>query len=205
MDLKQQREKYDQLFGETATGARSVIVKENSGLFEYHFNEHKQLHCDAVPAMVNIKGGIKYWYQNGVLHSDNGPAVIANGFQEWIKNGVTHRNGGLPARIWKIKYRMRKEWGLAACYTARFLHHRVNRPAIIGYDWTNSGVKWYREWWVNGEQLVTVRDWVLFFSVGQNLCDGTYIRPKLSRNRAIILILSCGNDLMSDHPELYFR
>ena len=49
------------------------------------------LHVDA--------NGTKRWYKNGLLHRDDGPAVIwSDGRQEWWKDGNWHRDDG-PAVI----------------------------------------------------------------------------------------------------------
>ena len=43
--------------------------------------------------------GTKRWYKNGLLHRDDGPAVIwSDGRQEWWKDGNWHRDDG-PAVI----------------------------------------------------------------------------------------------------------
>jgi len=51
--------------------------------------------------------GDKYWYFNGEIHREDGPAVErSNGDKEWYKNGVRHREDG-PA----IEYANgSKEW-----------------------------------------------------------------------------------------------
>lgn len=44
--------------------------------------------------------GSKYWYKDGVLHNDDGPAVTCpNGYQSWYQNGRLHRLNG-PAIEW---------------------------------------------------------------------------------------------------------
>ena len=43
--------------------------------------------------------GDEYWYKNGILHREDGPAVIRlNDSKIWYKNGVYHREDG-PAII----------------------------------------------------------------------------------------------------------
>ena len=42
--------------------------------------------------------GNKYWYQNGELHREDGPAIErANGTKEWYQNGKLHREDGPAA------------------------------------------------------------------------------------------------------------
>ena len=44
--------------------------------------------------------GTQFWYFNGKLHREDGPAVIwYDGTQKWYKNGKLHREDG-PAAIW---------------------------------------------------------------------------------------------------------
>lgn len=38
--------------------------------------------------MIEHSDGTKYWYRNGKLHREDGPAVeYANGNKEWYRNG----------------------------------------------------------------------------------------------------------------------
>lgn len=44
--------------------------------------------------------GTKWYYKDGLLHREDGPAVLyADGSESWFMNGVLHRTGG-PARDW---------------------------------------------------------------------------------------------------------
>ena len=44
--------------------------------------------------------GTKYWYLNGKLHREDGPAVeFTNGYKEWVFNGKLHREDG-PSVEW---------------------------------------------------------------------------------------------------------
>lgn len=55
----------------------------------------------------------KKWFSNGVLHRENGPAVLyKQGYQEWWRNGKLHREDG-PAIIssdgteeWFLNYKI---------------------------------------------------------------------------------------------------
>lgn len=45
--------------------------------------------------------GAIFWYQNGKLHCEDGPAVeLKNGAKAWYQNGVHHRLDGAAA-IWR--------------------------------------------------------------------------------------------------------
>lgn len=51
--------------------------------------------------------GVQYWYANGFLHREDGPAVIyPDGHKKWYKNGRLHCEDG-PA---VIHPNGRKEW-----------------------------------------------------------------------------------------------
>ena len=61
-----------------------------------------KLHREDGPAMITHNGS-EYWYKNDQLHREDGPAILgidANGntFQEWWINGKRHRENG-PAVI----------------------------------------------------------------------------------------------------------
>jgi len=58
-----------------------------------------ELHREDGPA-VECPDGRKYWYLNGKFHREDGPAVEhPNGTKEWYLNGELHREGG-PAIEW---------------------------------------------------------------------------------------------------------
>jgi hypothetical protein len=72
-------------------------------------------------------GGNKYWYLNGKLHREDGPAVrYSNGDKFWYLNGKRHREDG-PA----IEYSDGDK-----CWFLNGKFHREDGPAIecsIGY------------------------------------------------------------------------
>ena len=44
---------------------------------------------------VEDEFGNKFWYKNGILHREDGPAVeLVNGIKEWYLNGHLHRESG---------------------------------------------------------------------------------------------------------------
>jgi hypothetical protein len=113
----------------------------------------------AMSDYVLRKNGRHEWYRNGVLHRDDGPAILLrDGTKRWYQNGRLHRANG-PA----IEYPTgRKDW-----YQNDFLH-RFDGPAIEysqgGYEWWANGVRHRddgpaiervngcKEWWKNGER-----------------------------------------------------
>ena len=80
--------------------------------------------------------GNKYWYINGKLHREDGPAIErTNGTKQWYINGKLHREDG-PA----IEYANGdKYWYLNG------KRHREDGPAIEEF-----GTKF---WYINGEEL----------------------------------------------------
>lgn len=93
-----------------------------------------RLHAEGVPASILVredKSVVTGYYQNGLLHREDGPAFIiqaANGemiTEEYYKLGVMHRIDG-PAMIRKNRTEYRQEGEL----------HRVDGPAltVMGID-----------------------------------------------------------------------
>jgi len=81
----------------------------------------------------------KRWYLNGVLHREEGPAIIyCNGTFIWFKNGVEHREDG-PARI--------DSDGFIAWYKDG-VQHRDGGPAAI----TSEGTRvWFKDGMIHRE------------------------------------------------------
>jgi hypothetical protein len=81
--------------------------------------------------------GDKYWYLNGLLHREDGPAFEgSSGEKYWYLNGLRHREDG-PA----VEYSDGdKFWYLNG------KRHREDGPAV---EYSN-GEKY---WWLNGEYL----------------------------------------------------
>ena len=50
--------------------------------------------------LLRVANGSKFWYLNGKLHREDGPAIeCANGYKSWCLNGKLHREDG-PAIEW---------------------------------------------------------------------------------------------------------
>ena len=57
------------------------------------------LHREDGPAIIE-KDGTEYWYKDGKWHREDGPAIIEkDGTEYWYKNNLRHREGG-PAIIY---------------------------------------------------------------------------------------------------------
>ncbi len=83
------------------------------------------------PEMKVGSNGRKYWYLNGELHREDGPAVeCPDGTNWWYLNGELHREGG-PAIECPDGT---KEWYLNGEL------HREGGPAI---EWPNGTKDWY--------------------------------------------------------------
>jgi hypothetical protein len=110
--------------------------------------------------MKTDRYGNKYWYRNGKLHREDGPAVeYSDGHKEWWVNGKPHRENG-PAIKWcngdKEWYwdgeRHRKDGPAVECingYKAWYNNgkrHNIYGPAIIY-------VNGYKEYWIEGKRL----------------------------------------------------
>ncbi len=73
------------------------IIRRGSKL-EYY--KDGLLHRDDGPAVV-YNNGLGYWYKFGKIHRDGGPAVDwGNGEVSWYRKGVYHREDG-PAVEWE--------------------------------------------------------------------------------------------------------
>ena len=81
--------------------------------------------------------GDKYWYLNGELHREDGPAVaLANGNKYWWLKGKRHREDG-PAVEYASGY---KVWYLKG------KRHREDGPAV---EWANGN----KDWYLNGKKV----------------------------------------------------
>lgn len=82
-----------------------------------------KLHRDDGPAIDGENE--KIWYRDGSLHRDNGPAIERSGEKHWYKNGKKHRLDG-PA-IENFEYK---------CWYVNDKLHREDGPAIEYYNGT---------------------------------------------------------------------
>lgn len=114
---------------------RAELLQANIGCFinsagDKTWYQNGVLHCMDGPALTYICGD-KYWYQNGLLHRMDGPAVeFANGDKCWHQNNQRHRTDG-PA----IEYADGdKHW----CQHGRL--HRTDGPAV---EFASGEKQWY--------------------------------------------------------------
>jgi len=66
--------------------------------FYYGNKKLNKLHREDGPA-VEYANGDKYWYVNGIIHRENGPAAYANGDKYWYVGGQLHRENGPAAEL----------------------------------------------------------------------------------------------------------
>jgi hypothetical protein len=87
------------------------------------------------PTITHLNGDI-YHKLNGVLHREDGPALISSGgSKHWYQNGSLHRIAGPAVE----RSNGDTEWWLCG------ERHRLNGPAIEHSDG-------YKEWWIKGRQ-----------------------------------------------------
>lgn len=81
--------------------------------------------------------GNKFWYINGLLHRDDGPAIDCySGTKEWYQNGLLHRLDG-PAGEYASGTKFWYQNGLI---------HRLDGPAVE----YACGSKF---WWINDKKI----------------------------------------------------
>jgi len=87
--------------------------------------------------LVTDKYNQKFWYLNGRLHHEDGPALeYSDGHKEWYIHGELHRLDG-PAIEWSD--------GTTWWYRADKLH-RTDGPAV---QYANG----FSAWYINGKEL----------------------------------------------------
>ena len=80
----------DKILVEPVKDDNEVVTVDSNG--NYHS-------YDDQPAIIRDNGKTRFWYRNGVIHREDGPAVIwADGTQDWMIDGLYHREDG-AARI----------------------------------------------------------------------------------------------------------
>ena len=94
---------------------------------------------------VDVNGDIQWNLPDGRLHREDGPAIERlDGSEEWYQHDQRHREDGpaivLPGRI--------EAWWL------RGLRHRKDGPAMIHGE--------YKEYWIDGIQVLVVKNDVHF-------------------------------------------
>lgn len=124
------------LFGKMALTVGLTILQINmfehiKNYFYYFFNKN------TMPICKTYACGSRWWYANGQLHRQDGPALeYPDGSKIWYKNGKCHRLDG-PAAEYADGG---KEWWVNG------KRHREDGPAIIWQDGTE-------EWWIDGNYI----------------------------------------------------
>jgi hypothetical protein len=105
----------------------------SDGTKEYRLNG--LVHRDDGPAVVWADGTIEEWFFHGHRHREDGPAITRkDGYESWWKNGKIHRDDGGPSITDKNGNQF---WHFEGAL------HRDGLPAIV---MTNG----YLEWWDHG-------------------------------------------------------
>ena len=85
--------------------------------------------------------GVERWFKDGMLHREDGPAVIDSGDEYWYKDGKLHREDG-PAVIHKDGTKFWYKNGV---------RHREDGPAVI---YSEGSRYWYlRNHYLNGKEI----------------------------------------------------
>jgi hypothetical protein len=73
-----------------------VYTHEYDERFDAHYwRKNGNIHRDGdQPAYVCDKHGYQEWYKNGLLHREDGPALISRYTKRWYINGRLHREDG---------------------------------------------------------------------------------------------------------------
>ena len=102
-----------------------------------------KFHRDGGPALIDRHTGHEEWYQHGVKHRDDGPAVTFKGeLEEWYQHGVKHRDDG-PAVIFYLGTAIKsQQWYQNGKCT------RLDGPAVICDDG-------FYAWHINDEKIIT--------------------------------------------------
>lgn len=101
------------------------------------FEMHKNILCESKNGKFKDEMGNSFWYLNGKLHREDGPAVEGpDGRKVWFINGERHREDG-PAMILNEGS---KFWYLHG------MRHREDGPAV---EWSNQ----YKQWFINDVEL----------------------------------------------------
>ena len=85
--------------------------------------------------LMNHSGRLEYHIVDGLLHREDGPALITYSASYWFINGRLHREGDEPAMVFSDQILM--------SWWKNGKRHRIDTPAVVhgGLD---------DEWWVNG-------------------------------------------------------
>ena len=116
-------------------------------------------------SIIDEDGTIQYFNEEGLLHRDDGPAVInPNGDKSWWENGKLHRTDG-PAVEWSTG---EKWW---------YLHGKIHRTDGPAFEWANGDKSWFQ----NGERhrddgpAVILSDGTkLYFLDGKEISETTF-------------------------------
>lgn len=93
---------------------------------------------------TNIDG--VFWYKNGTLHRDDGPAIeLKNGSKEYWVEGNRHRENGPAVEHVAVHTALATVIGKQEWWVNGNLH-REDGPAVVFDDGR-------KEWWVNGTNL----------------------------------------------------
>lgn len=73
-------------------GTENVFVKPGTNHSMYSLLKHA--HRRYGPAYINHSHNIEIWAVDGIIHREDGPAIVQNKSMVWMRNGLFHREDG---------------------------------------------------------------------------------------------------------------
>ncbi|EAP71602.1 MULTISPECIES: hypothetical protein [Ralstonia solanacearum species complex] len=74
-----------------------------------------------------VDNQVKQWVKNGVLHREDGPAVVGRNYAAWYRHGLLHREDG-PA---VVKGEVKEYWFEGCMVSAAMLElHKTLTPEV---------------------------------------------------------------------------
>ena len=133
----------------------STVTNYPDGTVEWH-NSRGLLHNDYGPAKL-LPSGLRFWFQNGKLHRDDGPAIQGPNVEDYYLYGDQYtkydyhrycRNESIESDITDAGGKVvTKEDGTKIWYDADGKYHRDGGPAVIypkSIRRPNGGTMWYQ-------------------------------------------------------------
>lgn len=125
-----------------ADKSSAIMITDKHGVTRY-LNEFGQLHRDGdLPALIHPNHKTLMYYQNGLLHRDNGPAKINSHQEVYYYKGSIHRDDNLPAKIDMYIEKDGSKTLVCEEYYRHGAHHRDNGPAVL---WSSGSYQFYKK------------------------------------------------------------
>lgn len=78
-----------------------------------------------------VDNQVKQWVKNGVLHREDGPAIVGKNYLAWYRHGLLHREDG-PAVVRGSGVNRLEEYWLEGCLVSKAMLelHKTLTPEI---------------------------------------------------------------------------